>query len=180
MLGNFSIKRVHIELGDITHFTGDAIVNAANSSLLGGGGVDGAIHRAGGPKLLEACRKQAGCATGKAKITPGFELPADYVIHAVGPVWHGGSHGESAWLASAYRSALEIAGGYRFKTIAFPSISTGAYGYPLTRAAPVALAAILVFLKIHAYPEQVTMMTYGQYDFKVYQSALTSITEQEI
>lgn len=139
--------RIEVVVGDITRLALDAIVNAANSSLLGGGGVDGAIHRAAGPELLAFCRTLGGCATGAAKMSPGFHLPARHVIHTVGPVWCGGAAGEDAQLASCYREALALAAGAGLAAVAFPAISTGVYGFPPERAAPLAVAQVLTHLE---------------------------------
>lgn len=152
--------RIAVWEGNITTLEVDAIVNAANTSLLGGGGVDGAIHRVAGPGLLEECEKLGGCATGDAKVTGGHNLKARYVIHAVGPVWQGGKANESALLASCYRRSLEIAREKGLEHVAFPAISTGAYGYPLEEAVEVAMESVVEWLTEHDMPQRVTMVTF--------------------
>jgi O-acetyl-ADP-ribose deacetylase (regulator of RNase III) len=154
------LHRIEIVEADITTLEVDAIVNAANTSLLGGGGVDGAIHRAAGKQLLAECRTLGGCATGDAKLTKGYNLPARYVIHAVGPRWSGGARGERQKLASCYRRSLAIAREHAVHTIAFPGISTGIYGYPLREAADTALATVAEELESHALPERVILCTF--------------------
>lgn len=146
----------------------DAIVNAANSALLGGGGVDGAIHRAAGPELLQACRALGGCATGDAKLTAGFALPAKFVVHAVGPIWRGGVAGESALLASCYARAMELAAARDARSIAFPSIGTGVYGYPFEPAANVAIKAVRTALATFRNFESVTFCCFAERDLEIY------------
>ena len=164
--------RLNVVSGDITQLAVDAIVNAANTSLLGGGGVDGAIHRAAGPELLDACRELGGCLTGDAKATPGFRLPARWVFHAVGPVWYGGSYGEDDLLAGCYRRCLELACHYAARTIAFPAISTGVYSFPPERAARIALETV----RCHTDPrcvEEVHFVCFNSETLRVYQDLLS-------
>lgn len=167
--------RLQVELGDITRFEGDAIVNAANERMLGGGGVDGAIHRAAGPELLDACRKVpevrpgVRCPTGEARITPGFNLRVKWVIHTVGPVWHGGNRNEGELLASCYRNSLELASGHQVGTIAFPAISTGVYRFPVDRATMIAVRTVRRFLDEHDFPTNVTFFCFSQDAYATYQ-----------
>ncbi len=168
-------NRIEIIVGDITKLDVDAIVNAANSSLLGGGGVDGAIHRAAGRDLEFACRMLNGCKTGDAKITEGFRLPARYIIHTVGPVWQGGERGEPALLASCYRKSLEIASQRGFETIAFPAISTGIYGYPAAEAASVALGTIFEFAQSNALPAKIILCCFSEASALHHRTALSRL-----
>ncbi|MEM3783648.1 MAG: O-acetyl-ADP-ribose deacetylase [Candidatus Bathyarchaeia archaeon] len=171
--------------GDITEMETDAIVNAANPSLMGGGGVDGAIHRKGGPKILEECKQiratewPNGLPTGKAAITSGGKLKAKYVIHTVGPIWHGGNSGEPELLAEAYRNSLKLAVSKSLKTIAFPSISTGAYGYPIEKACKVALKTVKEFLEKEDKLEKVMLVLFSRRDFEVYKEAIKEILPQK-
>ena len=165
------MDRFSIAVGDITQSHAEAIVNAANTSLLGGGGVDGAIHAAAGPELLAECRTLGGCETGQAKLTRGYRLPARYVLHTPGPVWRGGNHGEAALLASCYRSCLTLAEAHGIRSVDFSSISTGVFGYPVQLAASVALRAIMDFLSEHALPERVRMVCHREETAAVYRQA---------
>ncbi len=164
-------ERVSLECGDITRLAVGAIVNAANTSLLGGGGVDGAIHRAAGPRLLAECRKLGGCPTGSAKLTGGYDLSAKYVIHAVGPVYRDGRSGEPELLAGCYRTALELAVAHGIRTVAFPAISCGVYGYPLDEAARIALGEVATFLGRDERIDQVVFVLFNQAAFEVYERA---------
>lgn len=164
--------RIAVVTGDITGLDVTAIVNAANEALRGGGGVDGAIHRAAGPGLLEACRAIGGCPTGEAVLTPGFRLKARHVIHTVGPVWRGGGAGEAGLLASCYRSSLAIARREGFASIAFPSISTGIYGYPIGQASRIAVAEAVAHVEAEEVPGRVLFCCFGAADAEVYRTAL--------
>ncbi len=172
------MQRIDVILGDITKVEVDAIVNAANKTLLGGGGVDGAIHRAAGPELLEECRQLKGCETGQAKITRGYRLPAKHVIHTVGPIWQGGDANEDELLASCYRSSLMLAVENNVKTIAFPSISTGAYGFPVKRAADIAIREIARFLEENNSIEKVLMVCFDEKTMKAYSEALSKLRKE--
>jgi O-acetyl-ADP-ribose deacetylase (regulator of RNase III) len=165
-------ERMSVILGDITKLRVDAIVNAANSSLLGGGGVDGAIHRAAGPELVAECRTLGGCPTGEARITRGYRLPARLVIHTVGPVWRGGGKGEDEALARCYRNSLALASQHGVQSIAFPAISTGVYGFPLERATAIAIREARAYLHSHAEIEQVMFVCFGAHARDVYQAEL--------
>ena len=169
------MARLEIILGDITRQDVDAIVNAANCSLLGGGGVDGAIHRAAGPELLAECRTLHGCETGKAKITGGYRLPARHVIHTPGPVWHGGGYGEEELLRSCYRSCLELASENGCETVDFPSISTGVYRFPLDKASRIAVGTILDYLEEHPEIRRVRMVCFDRRTEAAYRKALEEL-----
>ena len=181
-----SQTRLLLKQGDITLEDTDAIVNAANSSLMGGGGVDGAIHRAGGPAILEECRKirrdQGELPTGEAVMTTGGKLKARYVIHTVGPVWHGGGHDEDRLLGNAYRNSLNVAARHHVRSVAFPSISTGIYGFPIERASKIAFSTVCDFVCEHHEVKEIRFIVFSQSDFDIYLSLFqsgTRITERE-
>ncbi|MBN2363206.1 O-acetyl-ADP-ribose deacetylase [candidate division WOR-3 bacterium] len=159
--------------GDITKIESEAVVNAANEALLGGGGVDGAIHRTAGPELLDHCRKLGGCKTGGAKITPGFKMKAKYIIHTVGPVWRGGDKGEADLLEDCYKNCLLLAEENKIKKIAFPAVSTGVYGYPKNAAAETAVSTVLKFSEEHFFPEEVVFVCFSDEDLKIYLDVLS-------
>ena len=170
-------SRIELVQGDITHQDTDAIVNAANTTLLGGGGVDGAIHRAGGPAILAECQRLGGCATGDAKMTTGGNLRARFVIHAVGPVYHDGTHGEPELLASAYRRSIEVAGRHNMTSIAFPSISTGAYRFPVAEAARIALRTVAEALPAQPTIRTVRFVLFSASDLATYQQVLAGLDD---
>lgn len=171
-------SRLELAQGDITKVTADAIVNAANTSLLGGGGVDGAIHRAAGRELLQECRTLGGCPTGEARITKGYKLPARHVIHTPGPVWQGGGRGEAGLLARCYQSVFALVEQHGLHTVAFPSISTGVYGYPIEKASRIALREIRAALERLPQLEKVTVVLFTPWDLEVYQRALAGEPER--
>ncbi|MCA9043315.1 MAG: O-acetyl-ADP-ribose deacetylase [Planctomycetaceae bacterium] len=167
-----SSSRIQLVQGDITTLDVEAVVTAANSGLMGGGGVDGAIHRVAGPELLQACCKLGGCPTGEARMTPGFQLHAKYVIHAVGPIWDGGGYGEAELLRSAYTSSLALARQHDVRSIAFPCISTGVYGFPKEQACEIAITAVQNWLTENTLPERVTFCCFGDDDYAMYERRL--------
>jgi len=169
------MNRIEIIQGDITRLAVDAIVNAANSSLLGGGGVDGAIHRAAGPELLAECQTLNGCPTGQAKITRGYRLPAQHIIHTVGPVWGGGDQGEPALLAACYRNSVELAKAHKLATLAFPAISCGVYGYPVEQAAIIAISTLAQALAENTDIKKVYLVCFGEKVFEAYTRKLASL-----
>ncbi len=169
------MDRLEVVTGDITKQRVDAVVNAANTSLLGGGGVDGAIHRAAGPELLQECRLLGGCATGNARITSGYDLPAGWVLHTVGPVWKGGGHGERELLASCYRRCLESAEERSIRTIAFPAISTGVYEFPVQQATSIAVSEVAKYLEANPRIERVSFVYFDEYTARIYDSALAQL-----
>jgi O-acetyl-ADP-ribose deacetylase (regulator of RNase III) len=171
------MKRMELIQGDIAEQHVGAIVNAANSSLLGGGGVDGAIHRAAGPELLEECRKLGGCPTGEARITRGYKLPAGHVIHTVGPIWRGGRRNEDDLLADCYRNSLKLAEKHKLRSIAFPSISTGAYRFPVERASKIAVKTVHEYLKESQEIQRVVFVCYSESDLKVYLEQLGAMSQ---
>jgi O-acetyl-ADP-ribose deacetylase (regulator of RNase III) len=178
---NVSNAKIRLVRGDITDVDADAIVNAANPGLMGGGGVDGAIHRKGGPKILEECKRirvsewPDGLLTGKAVITSAGNLKAKSVIHAVGPIWHGGDHGEPGLLADAYKNSLELASSKKLKTLAFPSISTGAYGYPVEKASRTALTTVKRFLEGESTLREITFVLFTEHDLRIYKKAADEV-----
>jgi len=172
------LSRIRIVEGDITRMNVDAIVNAANSSLLGGGGVDGAIHRAAGAELLEECRKLGGCPTGEARITGGHRLAARHVIHTVGPVWRGGKHGEPELLRSCYRRSLELAAERSLRSVAFPAISCGVYGYPLREAAAIAISEVRDFAAAHPLPHEIHLVCFGSAVLAAYREQASELLDE--
>ncbi len=169
---DIATNRIEVIQGDITKLTVDAIVNAANRSLLGGGGVDGAIHQAAGPKLLDECRKLNGCDTGQAKITSGYNLPARFIIHTVGPIWHGGISNEEVLLKNCYKNSLSLAGEYKLESVAFPNISTGIYGFPKDLAANIAVNEVKTFLNQPASITKVIFVCFDRENYMLYQKLI--------